>query len=477
MLGKDAVSSGVLLACCERLPPLMKTPLQLLTGMGVLLLLVQCQKLKPEAPKAEGFDPPISPTMSYLAGPITFQLSELKEKINAELDPVLIGKQTKDGKTKGIISFRVKRLGPVNVEYVDQQIKLSAPLQMWLTKPFSRDTTPPKEPFCALNVNFKTPISVTPNWRLGSRTTFTDYTWIVQPKIAGISLTNIVQNILDRHRTDIEMAIDSAVHTQLRLDEMVKPIWHDIQNPLLISKEYGLWLIPKPISVAAGPITGNARQLTTHIRIAVQTQTELKPKAPEHPRTPLPILQKREQVSEVSDLNVLSFIPYADINRMLAITTNNKNKKLALGSLTIKKVSVYGGQRSLIVKAEVSGLMDGTMYLRGRPVFDTLTNTLRVTNLDFDAETWSALSSSSNTVWHKGLRKLLESLLTIRLGDDIAKLPQTIDKAFEEGGPGKTTDLTIQSFRFVPQKIAIRPDGIQALIKVKSTVGVKINQL
>jgi hypothetical protein len=295
--------------------------------------------------------------------------------------------------------------------------------------------------------------------------------------VAGISLTNIVQNILDKHKTAIEMAIDSAVHTQLRFDQMVKPIWHDLQNPLLINKEYGLWLTPKPISVAAGPVTGNDNQLTTHIRLAVETQTELKPNKPEHKRTPLPQLQKRDTVSQTSDLHLMSFIPYADINRMLAITTNNKNKKLVLGSLSINTLSVYGGQHALIVKADVSGLMDGTVYLRGRPVFDTLSNTLRINNLDFDAETWKVLPKGSDSVWHKGLRKLLESLLTIPLGDDIAKLPQAIDNAFEQGGPGKKTDLGIQSFRFVPQKIAIRPDGIQALIYVQSKVQVKVNQL
>lgn len=454
---------------------------QLLAGIVVCLFMIQCQKVKPSPPAAEGFDPPIPETMSYLAGPITFQLAELQAKINRELDPVLVGKERKDGKPKGIMSLRVERMGPVQVAYADNQIKLSAPLQLWLTKPFSRDTTPPQKPFCAIKVNFQSPISVTPDWHLDSHTKFTDYQWLVQPEIrllgAEFSLTKLVQNLLDKHKVAIEMAIDSAVHTELRLDKMVRPIWHDMQDPLLINKEYGLWLIPKPISVAAGPVTGDAHQLTTHILIAVETQTELKPKSPEHSRTPLPLLQKREQVSQTSDLHLTSFIPYADINRMLAITTNNKNKKLALGALTIEKLSVYGGQRSLIVKADLSGLLDGTVYLRGRPTFDTLSNTLRVDRLDFDTDTWKILSKKSNPVWHSALRTLLQRLLTISLGDDIAKLPRSIDKAFEKGGAGKKTDLVVRTFRFVPQKIAIRPDGIQALIDVKSIVALQVNKL
>ena len=172
----------------------------------------------------------------------------------------------------------------------------------------------------------------------------------------------------------------------------------------------------------------------------------------------------------------MSFIPYADINRMLALTVNNKETKLAMGSITLKSASVYGGQHALIVKADVEGLFNGTVYLKGTPMFDTLKNALEINNLDFDAEPGSVLSKKTGAVWHDALRKMLEGLLTIRLGDDIAKLPRKIDEAFEKG-PGKKTDLGIQTFRFIPQKIAIRPEGIQALIKVESRIGVKVDKL
>ena len=82
-----------------------------------------------------------------------------------------------------------------------------------------------------------------------------------------------------------------------------------------------------------------------------------------------------------------------------------------------------------------------------------------------------------DSAWNNALRTLLSGLLTVRLGDDIAKLPQVIDKAFETGDVGKHADLGIKSFRFTPQRIAIRPDGIQALIHVKANANLTINQL
>lgn len=454
---------------------------RLTLGLALLLSLTQCQKTAPQPPKAEGFDPAIPGDTSYLAGPITFTLKELQEKINQELDPVLVGKGSSSGKSGGIFPFKVVRSGPVRIQYVNNQVKFSAPLGLYINSPFSAGKTAEQRPFCSLHVNFQSPLTVTPNWRLASKVQFTNYEWIVEPEIRflgkEISLTNFARKLLDKHQSAIESAIDTAVYQELRLDQMVMPIWQSIQKPLLIDRQFGLWLLPIPLGVEASPIAGDSVNITTHLRIAFATKTVLQPEKPDHSEVKLPILQKREKVSEVTDLRLLSVIPYADINRMLARTLAKEKKKILLGALTIRKASVYGGQRSLIVKTEVSGLLNGTLYLKGRPTFDTLSNTLHVKNLDFEAGTVNELSKLSNSLVHNGLVKLLESFLTISLGGEIEKLPQTISESFKKGQTGQKTDLGIQAFRFTPQKIAIRPDGIQALIHVQSKVAVRVKQL
>jgi hypothetical protein len=454
---------------------------RLTLGLAVLLSLTRCQKTTPRPPKAAGFDPAIPTDTSYLAGPITFTLKELQEKINRELDPVLVGKGSPGGKKGGVFPFRVVRSGPVRIQYANKQIKFSAPLGLFINTPFSSNNTSEQKPFCSLHVNFQSPLTVTPNWRLASQVHFTNYEWIVKPEIRllgrEISLTNFAKKILDNNQTAIESAIDSAVYKELRLDRMVMPIWQNIQKPLLIDRLFGLWLLPKPLGVEASPIDGDSTKITTHLRIAFDSKTVLQPQKPAHSEAKLPLLQKRDQVSQTSDLHLMSFIPYADINRMLDRSLDKAPRKLLLGALKIKKASVYGGQHALIVKTEVSGLLDGTLYLKGRPTFDTLTNTLTVKDLDFDSGTVSELSKISGSLVHKGLVKALESFLTISLGGEIEDLPKKINESFKKGETGKKTNLGIKSFRFTPQKIAIRPDGIQALIKVESNVSVQVKQL
>lgn len=461
----------------------MKTPSirQCLASLLTLFTLTHCKNVDPQSPEAQGFDPPIPSPVSYLAGPISFQLRELEDKINLELDPVLVGKGSSSGKVGSVFPFRVVRSGRVRVQYTNQQVQFSTPLELWVVRPFSQLKTKAGKPFCSLQINFQSPLNVTPNWRLASQVKFTSYDWIIKPEVRilgkEISLANLIQKLLQEYQPAIESAIDTAIQKELRLDQLIQPVWKDLQKPLLIDRQFGLWLLPRPLAVESSPITGDARQITTHMRIALQSKTALSDKQPAYSPTPLPTLQKRDQVAQTSDLRLMSYIPYADINRALDRTLNRKAKKLALGALTINKTSVYGGQRSLIVKAEVSGLLDGTIYLRGRPAFDTTTNTLLVENLDFDAQTNDVMPNLVGWLVHDSFIKVIGNLLTLPLGTEIAGLPKKINEAIEKGEAGEKIDLTIHSFKLTPQSIAIRPYGLQTLVRVQSKLRVSIKKL
>ena len=447
----------------------------------LLLLLTQCRQVSPPPPTAQGFDDSIPPTISYVAGSVVMPLRELEDKINQELDPVLVGKKPAGREKGSLFAFRVIRSGRVQIHYENQQIRFSAPLQLWLLTPLSGREASQNRPFCSLQVHFQSPLTVTSNWRVASQVKFTNYEWIEEPQIhllgKAILLTKLVRNVLDRYQSAIESAINSAIYEGLKLDQIVGPIWQDMQKPLLIDRQYGLWLLPRPVSIEASPVQGNSQQLITPLRIAFQTRTALSPSQPAYSPTSLPLLQKRAQLATTSDLHVLSFIPYTDINQMLARQIGQQPIKLAWGALTIRKATVYGSQRSLIVKAEVSGLLDGTLYLRGRPAFDTLTKTLKVNDLTIDVATQDVLPKLAGLVVNKSLLSVVGKLVVMPLDDEIAKLPQVINKAFEKGGAGAKTDLTLQNFYFNVPKLAVRPDGIQALIRVTSNVSVQVKEL
>lgn len=464
-----------------------------LAGLTVLLLTDSCRKVKPRPPEAKGFDEAIPATASYLTGRITFEMADLERKINSELKPVLVTEDMLEGKKGEKWQLRVERSGPVRLRYSRGRVSFVAPLQVWVSNPLAykrnkrkRESNPnfigAKQPLAALSVNFDTPLTVTDHWTLATKARFVDYQWLEKPKLrvlgVKIPIQNIAEKIIDARKQDIEAAIDQAVAGELHLEKEIRKIWRDIQRPLLVNKQPdSIWLVPSPTTVIAGPISGNNRAITLPLRIGFSTATRFGPRPQFTPSMKLPVLQKVAYLQPVSDLKVVLTITYEDINRILSKNLRGRKLDLAGGLLTVKSASVYGGQHSLILKTEVGGSVKGTLYFRGKPYFDTLRNTLQIRDVDFDVHTEERLLATADWLLHDKLRDTLQTALQVPLGRQLASIPHKIETAFERGKAGKKTDLAIDAFRLVPQRIAIRPEGVQILIDIQSKVTLQVKRL
>lgn len=448
----------------------------------LLIIAFSCSHVRPDAPVQQAFEPAIADPISYVAGSVTFPIRELEKKINESLNPVLVNEETFRGKKGEAWNLRVERTGPVKIKYANRAVSISAPLQVWYSNPIGLRKEKKRRKLCALSVNLMSPLSIASNWRLNTRSQFRDYTWIEKPKVKllgiNINVTGMAESILDKRRADIEAAIDKAVHKELRLDRNIRKVWRDIQKPLRISKKPGeVWLIPRPFSVAAAPVYGDANQLTVPLQIAFRVDTHVGPEPVGRPVEALPRLLRRNKLPSISRLQVLAFIPFADLNRVMTSQLSTEKLDLMGGHVTIKKASVYGNGRSLILRTDVRGAVNGTLFFRGQPTYDTVNNTLVIKGIDFDVDTKERLLATADWLLHDHLRDTLQAALVIPLGQHINEVPGKIETAFASGKAGKKTGLDVDRFRMVPQRIVVRPDGVQVLISAQSEVSVLIKEL
>ena len=450
--------------------------------LAALTGVVSCQRVKTESPVTQNFEPPIADPVSFVAADITFNIRDLERKINRTLKPVLVDEETFEGKKGEAWRLRVERTGPVKIRYANQKVSFSAPLQVFYSNPVGLRKNKRSRPLCALAVNFVSPLGVASNWRLTTRVSLANYRWIQEPNVRllglKINVKKLAENLLDKRRADIEIAIDKAVHEELRLDNEVRRIWRDMQKPMRLSKSpEEMWLVPRPFSVAVAPVSGNARRITLPVQIAFRVDMRLGAMPVVEHTEPLPRLLRRNRLPEAARLQVLVRVPYADLNRVLARKLNQQKLDLAGGNIRIKNATVYGGGRSLILKADVSGAANGALYFRGQPAYDTLTNTLRVQDVDFDVVTKERLFATADWLLHDHLRDSLQSVLVVPLRYEIGALPEKIESAFARGKAGRKTALDVDAFRLVPLRIVVRPEGIEILIKVESKVDLVVRRL
>lgn len=458
--------------------------------IGFLILLAviigfdACKRVRPEAPVEEDFEPAVVDPVSYVAGDITFNIRDLEKKINKALSTTLVAEEAFEGKKGAAWRFRVERTGPIEIHYANRRVFFSAPLQVWYSNPIGLRKSEKRKsrPLCALAVNFTSPVGIGPNWRLITKARFEEYHWTQVPTVRllgiKISVKNIAEKILDKRKADIEQAIDVAVHKGLRLDREVGKVWRDMQEPLRISKKpVNIWLLPKPFSIAAAPVYGNSRQLTVPLQIAFRVKTSVGPRPVIDTLERLPRLLRRKILPDSARLAVLAFIPYSDMNRVLDSTLTKEKLDLAGGRLKVKDVTVSGSGRKLILKTVVSGMVNGTLYFHGNPVYDTLTNTLRIKNVDFDVDTKEKLFATADWLLHDHFRDTLQTAVVVPLRQPISSIPGKIEMAFARSKAGRKTNLDLDSFQLIPRRIVVRPEGVQVLIKVESKVAVKVKRL
>ncbi|WP_420149556.1 DUF4403 family protein [Spirosoma sp.] len=456
----------------------------LLILLAILLSLSGCKRVRPDAPVREEFEPAATDPVSYMAGDITFNIRDLEKKINKGLATTLVPEETFEGRKGEAWHLRVERTGPVQIHYANRRVYFSAPLQVWYTNPIGlrKEKKRKSRPLCALAVKFTSPVAVGSNWHLLTKVKFEEYQWTQKPTLrllgVKIGVKNIAENILDKRKVDIERAIDAAVYKGLRLDREVGKIWTDMQEPLRVAKvPENIWLLPKPFSIAAAPVYGNERQITVPIQIAFRVRTRFGPRPVIDTLERLPRLLLRKSLPDSARLAVLAFIPYSDVNKVLERTLEKNKLDLVGGRIKVKSATISGSGRKLILKTDVAGAVNGTLYFHGNPAYDTLTNTLRMKDIDFDVDTKEKLFATADWLLHDHFRDTLQTVTVVPLRQPISTIPQKIEAAFARGKAGKKTNLDIDSFQLVPKRIIVRPDGVQLLIRVESKVAVKVKRL
>ena len=450
----------------------------------LFLLLTGCKRINPEPPAATGFDPPIPAPQSYLIGRVTFDLADIEKKINDKLGTVLVDEDQLKGTRSEKFHLRVERVGPIRLRYVRQRVVFSAPLRIWVGNPLAlrKKRRQPRRPLGVLFVRFQSPVEVTEKWRLSTDAQFVNYRWVTKPRVrmlgVNISVRKLLNKVLEKQRGTIEEAIDQSISNEVRLERELGNIWRDLQKPILLNKKVdSVWLVPRPLSIAVAPLSGNATTITVPLRIGFATGIRFGQKPVIKYSRKLPKLRRVTELPADTDLHVLSNVAYADVNTFLANKLLKRDIKLVGGAVEVTDATVYGGQRAVIVKTEVRGAVKGTLYFRGRPFFDTLTNTLQIRNVDFDVHTEEVLLGTADWLLHDSLRDTLNSVLKFPLQSQIDNIPGKIEAAIDRGKTGKKINLDLSDFHFLPQQIAVRPEGLQVLITIRSKVKLKVKKL
>lgn len=323
-------------------------------------------------------------------------------------------------KSRGGVGTGVKlsRIAPVSVTASDNYIHLNIPVQLVLFSGFY------ESPALRADLRFKTRVDVTPDWRLKTEVYYTGLSDNVPQtmKIGPISMNprSILESITLPVQRIIAPVIDSKINDAVQLKNKVSPLWQNAFNPILLNKEFSIWLKLTPDKILMTPLSASSNNISLSIGIITGAEVTVGRKPSSSDPKSLPAVQQISSFDKSFHIQVPTNIFFSDLvtalNPVLLDKTFGDDKKI-----TVKNFHLRGDNGRLVVVMTTTGSFDGELTILAKPLYKTESSSLVFEDVDFDTKNAGWLISTGSWLFSSAIRSTIKEKLDSAVAEQLVK--------------------------------------------------------
>jgi hypothetical protein len=464
----------------------MRYSINLFFFFSIIVIFQSCgssSKLPTEKP-AENYVPfNYEPVPSTISLPVEMKVTALEALLNRQLTGLLYADTSLDNNGGDNIMVKAWKKDNIKIGFENGQFIYRVPLKLWIKagwkiNQFGISLSDYREMNAEIALKFRSSMVVNKDWSVTTVTTSDGYEWLTKPtlKIGPVDLpiTFIADMIIKYNTKTINSAIDAGLTQSLDLKTTAKDAWIEMQKPMLLSEEYGLWLRISPKSVSALPITGGKGIIkhTSSIQGIAEVFTGKQP--PSRINQTLPELTAAIKLSDEFLANVVSYIGYDyldSITRLMLINTSYTYEKK---KITITGVSVYGNESRMIIATDVIGTINGKLYFSGMPMYRASDSSIILKDLQFSVQTKNVLLKSASWLANSGIEKLIGKKMSYPIGVEIRETYDMMVQSLNKYEIGEGFIMTGTLSGIEVQQPVLAPAGIIAPVSIKGKLSVKL---
>jgi hypothetical protein len=462
-----------------------------LTVLALSIQLLSCnKKLNPVRPEEKYYqvNMPLQRQLSIINVPVTISMADVENQINSRLKDLLYEDNSLEDNDHDNFLLKVWKREPISVKALDQSFHITVPLRIWAKSALPLDKlginiSEFKETEFTLNVHFISKIFVDQNWRIHTQTSANGFDWVSKPVLKlgflELPLASIAGRIIDKQQDRLAQQIDSQVEQKLNIKKHVEQGWQLLQQPVLLSKPYDIWLKIIPSELLMTPVRGQGKEARALLGVKAYTETVIghKPEITVNPVIP-PLTLVKEIPDEVS-IGLMGEVSHAYATKVLQDNYLNKNFIFNEGkyNITLTSIDLYGSGENLVIKAGLTGSITGTVYLKGKPYFDTTSQSVVLQNLDYDLDTKNKLVKTANWLAKGKFVQKMQEAFKIPLEQQMNQARELIQANLKDKQIAKGIVLNGQLSELIPGEVFITPASIVATVQAKGKVQVKVEGL
>jgi hypothetical protein len=428
----------------------------------------------------------IMTTSSILNVPIVISLKSLENQINKEFEGVLFEENTFDN-NKGGEKYHVKvsKKENITLESFHDQLRIKVPLQAWAKTAINLPNLGIKlndapETNFSLNLYFTAKPELDQNYKFKLNLKADGFDWVKRPGIRvgffDIPLGSIATPFIDKGQQEMVMMLEKEIEENLQFKNHIQKAWTEIQQPVLVSKLYHAWLSLQPQTLYISPFKSNSEGNLVGT-IGVQGLTSMSIGNQPHAKTSqkLPTAILKDSLGTDFEMNINSLFSFEQTAKILAENLAGKNYQYRKKkSFRINTIHLSERENELVIKASVSGDINDTIMLKGKPYYDEKTQSLNIALSEFNLKPESKFEKASIKL-AKGLyKKELEKALHLPLKDMLAQTNGMIDQALNNYPLAQGMILNGELLDFYPSLVVVTPHGILTQLKVKGNANIEL---
>jgi hypothetical protein len=306
-----------------------------------------------------------------------------------------------------------------------------------------------------------------------------NFEWSENPMVlvAGkkIPITYIINPTLSLFKSKIAKKIDAAIEKSCDFKPYVLNVLQTMSTPFETSTQYEAWFKMNPLEVYVTDAVIQKSKISMDLGLKCTMQTMV-----------------GEQPKTTFDKNAISFKPVIKVpNKTMAtvaaistyesasriITKNFQGKEFASGSrkIVVQKVALWAKDGKMIIELDMTGSINGSIYLSGIPNYNTITKEIYFEQMDYVLNTKGLLTKTANWLLQGLILKKIQENCRYSIKENLEEGKKSLLPYLNNYSPmkGVFVNGTMNDFEF--EKVELTDNAIIAFITTTGKMNVKID--
>lgn len=399
--------------------------------LGILLLVAGCKSTKNLSSVEESNIEFVMPELKSTIN-VHYDLNKqsLQDTFNRIIEQYLAGDMEITSMGMDVV---IEKAEEAEMELSGRKVLSKLPIKLAVSKNTILNTINAEG---VLELNFVTDVDIDSSWNLVTKTNLEHYEWTKEPSLSlgvfSIPVGKLANGIIEKSKAEFESQIDKSVNDQLSIREKVLDLLKYIENPIELDTVLNSWVTIIPEYVHMSEIVNYEEWFNGNVTIQGRTKiSEEKPK--DHiPGIRLPEFTWQKDLDDTSHVNFVLDISYASINKYL--NTNYRGKTFGQDgrTITLNDIELYRKGANLVTRANVSGSVNGELYISGKPIFDNEKQAFYTDDVDIDLKTKNVLHRAGAWLLKGKIKNQLKQLISFSIEENRNSIQRQLDSQIEK---------------------------------------------